>query len=141
MKSLFVLALVGVALVYATSPTSITLQAYIRDFTPAHPDFEHYCCGDSRNSVGDTLDNDGKPFLATVDPSFFTSTAAFAQWYRDDASHTINWPLGPTDLVLDEIAPGLYSYNNQLYFPIDNQGFGNYENYGHNFHFTSEIKT
>jgi fibro-slime domain-containing protein/choice-of-anchor A domain-containing protein len=141
MKSLLVLALVGVALVYATNPTSITLQTLVRDFTPAHPDFEHYCCGDSRNAVGDTLDQDGKPFLQTVDPNFFTSVARYAQWYRDTPGLDGNIAIGPLTIVLDEIAPGLYSYNNQMYFPIDNQGFGNYLNYGHNFHFTTEIHT
>jgi len=134
-----VLALVGVALVYATNPATITVQAKVRDFTPDHPDFEHYCCGDSRHAVGSTLDQDGKPFLQTVDPNFFTSVAAFAQWYRDTPG--VNIPLGPIDLVLNQISPGIYSYDNQMYFPIDNQGFGNYLNFGHNFHFTSEIHT
>jgi fibro-slime domain-containing protein len=34
--------------------------------------------------------------------------------------------------------PGVYSYQNNSFFPIDNQLWGN-EGQGHNFHFTTEI--
>jgi fibro-slime domain-containing protein len=34
----------------------------------------------------------------------------------------------------------VFQYSSNAFFPIDGQGFGNYDGYGHNFHFTSEIR-
>jgi fibro-slime domain-containing protein len=44
------------------------------------------------------------------------------------------------DLVLTRQPDGTYRYNNNEYFPIDNQLFGN-EGNPHNYHFTTEIHT
>ena len=48
----------------------------------------------------------------------------------------------PTQVVLDlqEIQPGLYSYQNNAFFPIDDLLFGN-EGNAHNFHFTTYFNT
>ena len=43
--------------------------------------------------------------------------------------------------MLTRQADGTYNYTNGAYFPIDNELFGNYSNWGHNFHFTTEIHT
>jgi fibro-slime domain-containing protein/choice-of-anchor A domain-containing protein len=128
----------------AFSQGVLTLQAIVRDFTPSHPDFEHYL-GDGRGAVLNTLDSDGKPQL-NPDPAtwggVFTGPSYFAEWYRDTPGVSFV-PSFLIQLNLTETAPGsgVYEYNNQTYFPIDNEGFGNYLNFGHNFHFTTEIRT
>ena len=119
---------------------SITLAATVRDFTPnTNPDFERYV-GDDRGIVAATLGVDGKPTYSGVSHPTITSAATFNQWYHDVSGVNITIP---TTLTLNETAvgSGIYRYSNSAYFPIDGQGFGNYGNTGHNFHFTTEIHT
>ena len=84
--------------------------------------------------VDDTPDYNGNPTTATTNGAHY-----FDEWYHDLAS-------GPNydfhmDLPLTQGANGVYTYDNQAYFPIDGQGYGNYEGSGHNFHFTTEVHT
>jgi fibro-slime domain-containing protein len=44
-------------------------------------------------------------------------------------------------LPLTEATPGHFVYDNSEFFPIDGMGFGNYQAYNHNYHFTTEIRT
>ena len=44
------------------------------------------------------------------------------------------------DLTLNEVMPGLFSFESDAFFPVDDQGWGNQGN-PHNFHFTTEIHT
>ncbi len=62
---------------------------------------------------------------------------SFSQWYLDVPK--VNQTILST-LTLKKGADGLFSYDNTAFFPIDNQGFGNFGTTGHNFHFTSEVR-
>ena len=115
-----------------------TLIATIRDFKTPHPDFETYCCGQVTGLVDTKLGNDQKPVFKSVgNPKMLTDAPTFNQWYNDVKD--VNQK---TQIVLNmmEIMPGLYSYTNNNFFPIDNMLWGNQGN-NHNFHFTTEIHT
>ena len=112
----------------------LQLKATIRDFKVGHPDFETYCCGVVTGLVKPDLGADKKPAFNQVgNPKMLTDAPTFNQWYN-----TTNGINMPTQIVLDlqEIQPGVFSYQNNSFFPIDNQLFGN-EGNGHNFHFTT----
>jgi fibro-slime domain-containing protein len=64
-----------------------------------------------------------------------TGPAEFAQWYNDVANVNIPFAI---ELQLTEVSPGLFSYQNNAFYPIDNQGWDN-EGNPHNYHFTTEI--
>jgi hypothetical protein len=111
-----------------------TLFATIRDFKTGHPDFETYCCGLVPGLVDAKLGANKKPVFKSVgNPQMLTDAATFAQWYTDVPG--VNQK---TQIVLNmvEIQPGLYSYTNNNFFPIDDMLWGNQGN-GHNFHFTT----
>jgi fibro-slime domain-containing protein len=114
-----------------------TLQATVRDFQIAHPDFQ-YVIGVDPGIVQPDLGMDDKPVYAGNPSTPTTTTAAnFNQWYNDvdgvNQSFTV-----PIELL--EIQPGLFEYSNNMFFPIDDQGWGN-EGNNHNFHFTLEMHT
>jgi len=114
----------------------LQLKATIRDFKNGHPDFESYCCGVVPGLVKPDLGVDKKPVFNQVgNPKMLTDAPTFNQWYNN--TNGVNMS---TQILLDlqEIQPGVYSYQNNSFFPIDNQLFGN-EGNGHNFHFTTEI--
>jgi fibro-slime domain-containing protein len=116
----------------------LQLKATIRDFKLGHPDFETYCCGVVLGLVKPDLGVDKKPVFNQVgNPKMLTDAANFNQWYNN--TNGVNMP---TQIILDlqEIQPGVYSYQNNAFFPIDNMLFGN-EGNAHNFHFTTEIHT
>lgn len=114
------------------------LPVTIRDFTTSNHDFEPGSDGDDKNIVTDTLGDDGKPVYAGGNGTLTThGKASFDQWYRDVNGANINIP---KTLQLTMGANGLYTYDNQAFFPIDGEGFGN-EGNNHNFHFTDEVHT
>jgi fibro-slime domain-containing protein/choice-of-anchor A domain-containing protein len=125
---------------------SISLNVIIRDFWPAdghsygHPDFERFTGNGIQGAVQNTLDNDGKPVL-NGSPTFFSGPAYFAQWYRDVSGLNIRIE---KSITLTETVPGngIYRYDsgNNAFYPIDGMGYGNYA-LGHNYHFTTELKT
>jgi len=112
-----------------------TLNATVRDFRAAHPDFED-ALGDDRGLVRADLGGDGKPVYA---PAGATATvsgqASFDQWYRDIAGVNMAFV---EPLPLTESPPGTFTFDDPDFFPLDGRGFGE-EVMGHNFHFTSEI--
>lgn len=116
------------------------LVATIRDFSSDHPDFETYSGqGAHKGLVKQLLGADQTPEL---DPSYagepmITSAATFAQWYHDVAGVNQAFPL---ELVLEPDNSGLFVYDSNAFFPIDDMGFGNQGN-DHNFHFTTEVHT
>jgi fibro-slime domain-containing protein len=140
-----------------------TLWGIARDFVgysqvatqPAgtsHPDFgSHYCCGNPKNSVLPTLGPDDKPVYnpANVAGDYatgvgLTGAAEFDQWYRDVPSVNMAY------LVGFRLAPApdgvTQQFSSKLYFPVDQVGFGNFDDYGedgksHNFGFTTELHT
>nr|WP_293171913.1 fibro-slime domain-containing protein [Nannocystis sp.] len=116
----------------------LQLKATIRDFKVGHPDFQSYCCGVVTGLVKADLGADKKPAFNQVgNPKMLTDAPTFNQWYN-----TIKDINMATQIVLDlqEIQPGVFSYQNNAFFPIDDQLFGN-EGNNHNFHFTTEIHT
>jgi fibro-slime domain-containing protein len=67
-----------------------------------------------------------------------TDQARYDQWYRD--TDGVNQAIEFT-IPLVPGPNGIATYDNGNFFPIDNQGFGNYKNSGHNFAFTFELHT
>lgn len=110
----------------------LQLKATIRDFKLPHPDFETYCCGVVQGLVKPDLGANKKPVF-NMAGGMLTDAATFDQWYNNVAD--VNQATQIT-LELAEIMPGVYSYQNNDFFPIDNQLFGNQGN-NHNFHFTT----
>jgi fibro-slime domain-containing protein len=127
----------------APLPNPPVLQTVIRDFSPTtSKDFERDrrgVPGDDRAIVTDTLGPDDKP-VWSGDPSIHTveSQASFDQWYRDVPGVNVRID---SELALEASRekPGFFVYDNQRFFPIDGQGFGN-EGRQHNYHFTLEGK-
>lgn len=108
-----------------------------RDFHDTHPDFEKFL-GAKQGIVQTTLGADHKPVYGPepqTQPIVTSGQANFDQWYRDVPG--VNDPLDIT-IPLTEVSPGDWVYDNSLFFPLDNLGFGN-EGRNHNFHFTTEI--
>lgn len=118
-------------------PDEIHLTGTMRDFNDTHPDFEAEL-GVDPGIVAEDLGADGKPVYAGGTGTATThGEDAFNQWYRDVPG--VNMPTQFT-ITLDRDANGLYTYDNQAFFPIDDQLFGN-QGRNHNFHFTYELNT
>jgi fibro-slime domain-containing protein len=110
--------------------------------------------------VAEQLGPDNKPvWVGGTNPALFATTktrvneagtnlepnpnddenrANFNQWYNDTANINMSQALSLT--LDDPDGDGVYTYDDQDFFPIDNQLFGN-ENRAHNFHFTFEAHT
>lgn len=116
----------------------VVLKTVVRDFSPSsHPDFESVL-GDDKGIVQADLGADQKPVYAGNPETPTThGKAAFDEWYRDTGGINVAIPL---DITLTAGAGGVYTYDNQLFFPIDGQGFGD-EGNPHNYHFTLEAHT
>lgn len=122
-----------------TPSCSGDLPVTIRDFTSAtQHDFEPGTYEDDRDIVAVNLGADDKPFYAG-NPTTPTTHGKlmFDQWYNDAPGINLNIPI---TIHLTPDGSGLYTYDNQDFFPIDGQGFGN-EGNDHNFHFTDEVHT
>lgn len=118
--------------------TSLILTGTIRDFQASHPDFE-YRVGDDRGLVTTELGPDKKPVYAHGSEGTLTTNGpdAFNQWYRDvpgvnqSKEHSI-------ELTLQD--DGTYKYQNNQFFPINDELWGNYRD-NKNYHFTYELNT
>lgn len=142
-------------------PTTLQVPIAFRDFVglpaaavPRHPDFEIY--GGSTETLGmvtTQLAADGKPVYtgiceagAIIGPCPYgaqtTSQTAFDQWYRDVPGVNIKTV---TTITLNQQVDGSYYFPDATFFPVDGQGWvaAGAENTfnGHNFAFTSEIRT
>jgi len=127
------------------------LTGIVRDFHAAdepmgHGDFETFQGGGaSPGIVQAALGADKKPVYAPTGPLMSqygqqtTTAEAYNQWYRDtpgvNMSTEFQIQLAPGN------APGILTFDDGNFFPIDGQLFGNYANEGHNFHFTFELHT
>lgn len=119
-----------------TASASITLTGTIRDFQSSHPDFEA-TIGTDKNIVTNNLGIDKKPIYSYEIGSSLTTSgkANFDQWYRHvpginkSKKHSI-------ELVRQ--TDGTYVYQNNSFFPINDELWGNYKD-GKNYHFTYEI--
>lgn len=129
------------------------LTGLVRDFRAAeepggHPDFETFSGSEaSRGIVQDKLGADKKPvYKPAADEPFIdprngrqtTDKAHYDQWYRD--TDGVNQSVQFT-VPLVAGNNGIATYESDAFFPVDSQGFGQYKNSGHNFHFTFELHT
>lgn len=117
--------------------STITLSGTIRDFQDTHRDFETIIQSDP-GIVLPTLGGDGKPVYAGLVGNPTThSKAEFDQWYHDDPVNLS----APLSITLDNTISGnplVYTFDDQTFFPIDDDLFGN-QGRNHNFHFTYHI--
>jgi fibro-slime domain-containing protein len=126
--------------VFSIPKGKMRLDGTLRDFREEHEDFEptNYTGGVITGIVKEDLSQDGKPELSeTSTAESITSAETFAQWYRDipDVNQALTHSIELKEL---EDQPGVYSYANSAFFPLDDQLFGN-EGNPHNYHFTFEI--
>jgi fibro-slime domain-containing protein len=123
------------------------LIAIVRDFKKTHPDMETYI-GDDRPSLGIVeahLGADGKPVYAQGDKrakdpkgdDVISGKSGFNQWYRDIPGVNQKFEI---PITFRKTSSGTDVFENNDFFPVDQQGFGN-EGNAHNFHFTTEIHT
>ncbi|MBW4473715.1 MAG: fibro-slime domain-containing protein [Stenomitos rutilans HA7619-LM2] len=130
---------------------TITLTGIIRDFSsvksnlPAsHPDFETDTFDEhnvEKGIVGPLLGADNKPVYVGGSGAIKSThgKAAFDKWYANN--HPAN-AQKPFSITLSKVSsnPDVFRYDNQAFFPIDNELLGN-EGNAHNFHFTYEVST
>jgi len=139
LRSALVLA---AAAVLSAASQAYSLTGVVRDFkmygtAGGHPDFERYSGNGQKGLVNSTLGPDGLPVFSGVQTPFITSKDSFNQWYRDvpgvnsRSSYTID---------MKDIGNGVYSYSNNKFYPVDNQGFGN-QGKPHNYGFTYQINS
>jgi len=125
------------------------LRAVVRDFRgfdlqtasgtlPKHSDFE-YAVADDRGIVMPALGADSKPVYAGGASGTPTthSQQLFDQWYRDVDNVNIHFDVS-IPLTADSARPGVFVYDSDLFFPIDDMGWGN-QYQAHNYDFTTEI--
>lgn len=127
------------------SAASVTLNGTIRDFCapdiPTAPctrlsDFEGAITGVVTNMTQATLGADGLPVAGANIAAGASSAANFDLWYRNAPGVNLAQAFS---LTLNETAPGIYSYSNNAFFPIDGQLFGN-QGRNHNYHFTLHLE-
>jgi fibro-slime domain-containing protein len=106
----------------------------LRDFKAEHPDFE-YVISDDKGLVAPDLGPTKKPVFAGTDHPTVHTAVEFDQWYTDAPGTNLTTEF---QLPFSTAANGNLVYDNQNFFPLDGQGFGN-ENNRHNFHFTFEL--
>lgn len=120
-----------------TTKQSAELVGTLRDFTDAHVDFEN-ALGAEKGIVQAVLGPDKKPVYAGGAGTSTTHGAeAFDQWFRDVEG--VNQAT-EFKIVLTPSDEGVFTYDNQEFFPIDDQLLGN-QGRSHNYHFTYELHT
>jgi fibro-slime domain-containing protein len=103
-----------------------------------HPDFEPAVKTAEKGIVAAALGSpDQKPMFSGTAQTV-TSADTFNQWYRDTDGVNVRFEI-PLPLTPDPLVGGLV-YDNETFFPIDNQGWGN-QGQTHNYSFTTEIHT
>ena len=111
------------------------LWATYRDFRADHPDMQRQV-GSLKGLVENRLGADNKPVYAPAGSTPVTEgRESFDQWYRDVEGTNLSFQ---EPLVLSEVRPGTFVYENNEFFPLDGRGFPE-ERDGHNFHFTTEV--
>jgi fibro-slime domain-containing protein len=129
------------------------LFGIVRDFkmgtTPdGHPDFETAPAQDVKGIVASALGSGGKPVYANAGGTTIGTSgqANFDQWYRDIPGVNMSYLLALKMVTTNGISTFSASIGDgrmgggSLFFPLDNQGFGN-QGESHNFSFTTEIHT
>lgn len=129
----------------APKPLPPRLTAIVRDFTPqTNSDFERPDIStsiDDRNAVLPDLGSDGLPVYAAAGATrTISGPESFNQFYRDTPGVNLT-TTKYLQLVASPAVPGLFVYQNNSFFPIDGELFGNYSYFGHNYHFTLMVAT
>jgi fibro-slime domain-containing protein len=127
------------------------IQATIRDFRPkkdvgGHPDFENDSFLSDVSTPGlvkSDLGADHTPvYLSPGSPAQLTGPTEFAQWYHDVPGVNMTFKVTLT-LTESPAGSGTFVYQNDAFFPIDGQGFGNGPPVNgvaiHNFAFSTEV--
>jgi fibro-slime domain-containing protein len=121
------------------------LRAVVRDFRgfpgpnnePKHPDFE-FAVGRLTGIVAPLLGGDDKPVYAPPGATAVTNGPdAFAQWYRDVTGVNMRFEI-TIPLTGDPARAGVFVFDSDAFFPIDDQGFKN-QYQSHNYDFTTEL--
>lgn len=109
-----------------------TFLGTIRDFSFEHPNFESAVGGLETGIVLPDLGLDGTPEFNELTAALTVTDAAdFFDWYHDtDANLSDEF-----GITLDETSPGVYTFAEPEFFPIDDELLGN-EGNPHNYHFT-----
>ena len=112
----------------------------VRDFTPeTNADFESDNVGAAEGLVSSDLGADKKPvYENSANSVSITSADTFNQWYNDEQDVNLKL-VREIPLTLD--SSDYLVYENTEFFPIDEEGYGNYSYLDsiHNYHFTVEI--
>lgn len=122
------------------SADTITLTGTVRDFHESHPDFQVDVFGLDTGIVSSTLGVDGTPVYAGGTSGSTTNAANFDQWYHDvgGVNMSTNYSITLDNSITPN--PDVYSFTDDMFFPIDNQLFGN-EGNNHNYHFTYQLSS
>jgi fibro-slime domain-containing protein len=122
-----------------------TLLGVVRDFRAGdeqggHPDFETFTGQGDQGMVSETLGDDFKPVYTDDDDGetpYTTTEDNFNQWYvtLDDVNRAYELRLS-----FEPQGNGLFTFDSNMFFPLDGEGFGD-EGNDHNFHFTTEVHT
>ena len=129
-------ALVLAITIFEATCATLSLTGTIRDFKIEHPDFEYVIAVDY-GIVQDNIGADRKPvYKSSTRTQTTNGRTYFDQWYRDYPD--VNKNIDHTIILEDTDGDGVYTYNNNSFFPIDNKLWGN-EGNSHNYHFTYEI--
>lgn len=122
----------------APRPLPPVIEAVIRDFSEAHPDFEEGRVGRDPGIVEQWLGADGKPVYALgIEGSLTTSGREnFDQWYRDVEGVNLSRRL-EVPLTVSSADDRLFVFDGVPFFPIDGELLGN-EGFPRNYHFTLE---
>jgi len=139
----FILLTFIIQVISQSSPT-LQLTGTLYDFanidsglSQAFPDFNANMCGGvCQGMVSDKIGSDRKPVPIAADGVCWTSSDTFNMWFRDTPGVNYVFPYSLTAYWNEDTLA--YEYDNQFFFPLDNQGWGN-ENKGHNFGFCFEI--
>ncbi len=136
--------------IQAAESDNYKLKSTIRDFDPVndeypelnHPDFENpdYFSKSTKGAVKSTLGSDNTPVYSEsgYTTKVITDEESFYDWYHDTPKN-INIRY---DMVFKKTGKN-YIFDSALtngFFPINDQGFGNYYE-GKNYHFTLELHT
>ncbi len=122
-----------------------TLLGVVRDFksgaeSDGHPDFETFTGDGDQGMVSEDLGADFKPVYTDDDDGqtpYTTTQENFDQWYVTLDGINRAYQLF---LSFEPQGNGVFTFDSNMFFPLDDEGFGNQGN-NHNFHFTTEVHT
>lgn len=116
----------------------LTLSGTIYDKLASEPDFQDGISGLREGLVSSNLNGLGVPDYVgvggnTAASGIIQSAASFANWWTDTAGSRA------IDIDLAETAPGVFSYTNSAFFPINGELGGN-EGLSNNYHFAMHLE-